>query len=139
MWIAATILTVFVAVGAHSAWGYWRQSESFRREHRSWRTLIRNRWLVECLPRLLPSGVLVGALFVVAVWCGVISEALPESPWKDVLLVAFAAGLLLMTIIMAVVQPLILFYNVPSLLVAPHDRGKPGGLELRRRYRTRRS
>ncbi|QSB13761.1 hypothetical protein JQS43_19665 [Natronosporangium hydrolyticum] len=45
--------------------------------------------------------------------------------------IAFFVGVL----ILLVFVPLIMLYNKPSFLVAPHDRGKPGGLELKRIYR----
>lgn len=135
MWIPVTILTVLLVVAVRLAWGYWHQSDTFRRTQQSWRTFIHKRWLRECIPRLLPSGCLVGAVFVFSAWCMTIGVALPETFWKDALMTAFLAGLVLTALLMAVVQPLVLFFNVPSFLVAPHDRGKPGGLELRRRYR----
>jgi hypothetical protein len=136
MWPIALFFTVAAIFVCHAARGYWRQSRMFRKQHESYKILIKTRWLYECFPRALPAGAISATLLALAACGAAVDEAFPDLSFSGLIVTLSLAAGLLAALISAVLDPLILLYNVPSFLVAPHDRGKPGGLELRRRYQT---
>ena len=132
--LAAALLTAATALVWHSAWGYWRGAASFERQRGVYRTLARRRWVHETIPRTLPVTAVSGTLLSMAAWGRVWLAAHPDAALRGPVLAAAVVSLTLAFLVLVAFVPSLLLYNAPAFLVAPHDRGRPGGLALRRRY-----
>ncbi|QSB13760.1 hypothetical protein JQS43_19660 [Natronosporangium hydrolyticum] len=136
MWLVAIFFTVAAATGWYMVRQYWRQSDKFFQQRETFRLVFQSRWLSESFMRT-PLVVAVTCTLIAVSTLGFAISGSPEtaSGGTEVLLwslfILFFAGCFV-TIVLA---PLIIFFNKPSLMVAPHDRGKPGGLKLKRLYR----
>jgi hypothetical protein len=132
--MTAVFFTAATALVWHAALGYWRGSPGFARQRAVYRTLVKRRWIHESIPRTLPITALSGTLLTLAVWGRTLLAAEPDLMARRPVLYAAAVCLALAFLALVVFVPSLLLYNAPAFLVAPHDRGRPGGLALRRRY-----
>jgi hypothetical protein len=132
--LAAVLLTAATALVWHSAWGYWRGAASFQRQRAIYRTLFRRRWVHETIPRTLPVTAISGTLLSLAAWARVALASDPDTALRGPVLAGGLVSLALAFLVLVVFVPPLMLHNAPAFLVAPHDRGRPGGLALRRRY-----
>jgi hypothetical protein len=134
--VVAGLFTAFTVLVCHTALGYWFRSSRFARQQAIYRTLIARRWVRESIPQTLPITALSGMFLTLAAWGRALLAAEPNLPTRPVLYASAICLVLAFLTLVGFVPPLLL-YNAPAFLVPPHDRGRPGGLVLRRRYGAR--